>query len=645
MVVQHNIAGMNANRQLNITTGIQGKSSEKLSSGYRINRAADDAAGLAISEKMRRQIRGLTQASNNAQDGVSWCQIADGALNEVSDMLVRASDLAIKAANDTLQNTDRAYINSEVQRLGEEIDRIHGVTEFNNIHVFSDKGYSPSQAMLSPDDNKLAVTLSDGTNIEISFSFVDKSGAKADLDTEAKKIGQDTSYGSTQYAEFVKKAAADAVYNLGQNFPTLFKKAATQGIKIGLELSYEGIGNTLATANIRLTTTTNPESTVMSYYMWVDTADYPLDSFDSMTDDKKAALGATIAHEMTHLLMYDTLTDGMFGGYPDWFVEGVAQTSSGHIGWVSKYINSGSSDDQIGGYLRNLGGEGLGQYGAGYVAAMYLGYLASGASEVNSTNIKNGLNNLLGDMASPKKSLDQAIKDNTSFSGGLSAFEQAFGDTASTNFTRQLLQAMETNGAGSLFGALNETQSSLFAPNTLTSSKPNYYEIEPGNTLYANAFGTGYTIPEQQGGIFTGEGTNDGRGNTLFLQVGSETESMNQIALKRFNVRLGTLTEGGTYNTSTREEALETIATVKKAAQNVASVRSYYGALQNRLEHTVKNLDNVVENTQSSESRIRDTDMAAEMVKYSNNNILAQAGQAMLAQANQTNQGVLSLLQ
>ena len=137
----------------------------------------------------------------------------------------------------------------------------------------------------------------------------------------------------------------------------------------------------------------------------------------------------------------------------------------------------------------------------------------------------------------------------------------------------------------------------------------------------------------------------DTLGKSLKLQVGSETDSQNQIELKRFDVRLNALTEGGTWDTTSRELALETIETVNVAGRNVAQVRSYYGALQNRLEHTIKNLDNVVENTQAAESRIRDTDMASEMVRYSNNNILAQAGQSMLAQANQTNQGVLSLLQ
>ncbi len=144
MVVQHNLTAMNSNRMLGITTDVQAKSTEKLSSGYRINRAADDAAGLAISEKMRRQIRGLTQASENAQDGISCVQTAEGALAEVHDMLQRMNELAVKAANGTMTSADRGYINSEVQALVSEIDRVASTTTFNEQKLlngsFSNKG-------------------------------------------------------------------------------------------------------------------------------------------------------------------------------------------------------------------------------------------------------------------------------------------------------------------------------------------------------------------------------------------------------------------------------------------------------------------------------------------------------------------------
>ena len=130
MVVQHNLTAMNSNRMLGLTASTQAKSTEKLSSGYKINRAADDAAGLAISEKMRRQIRGLTQASANAQDGISMVQTAEGALNEVHDMLQRMNELAVKAENGTLMSEDRDYIDQEVQQLMSEIDRVASTTTF-----------------------------------------------------------------------------------------------------------------------------------------------------------------------------------------------------------------------------------------------------------------------------------------------------------------------------------------------------------------------------------------------------------------------------------------------------------------------------------------------------------------------------------
>ena len=135
MVVQHNLTAMNSSRMLNITTDSQAKSTEKLSSGYKINRAADDAAGLAISEKMRRQIRGLTQASSNAQDGISCVQTAEGALTEVHDMLQRMNELAVKAANGTQTSADRGYINQEVQALVSEIDRVASTTTFNEKNL------------------------------------------------------------------------------------------------------------------------------------------------------------------------------------------------------------------------------------------------------------------------------------------------------------------------------------------------------------------------------------------------------------------------------------------------------------------------------------------------------------------------------
>ena len=186
MVVQHNVTAMNANRQLGITTGIQAKSSEKLSSGYKINRAADDAAGLAISEKMRRQVRGLTQASANAQDGISAVQTAEGALNEVHDMLQRMNELATKAANETLQSTDRAYIDSEIAQLRTEIDRTGSATQFNNQKLL-DGSFKEKKLQVGSEidgENQITVTIGSmkcsGIGIKASNCTVTgKDGSKA----------------------------------------------------------------------------------------------------------------------------------------------------------------------------------------------------------------------------------------------------------------------------------------------------------------------------------------------------------------------------------------------------------------------------------------------------------------------------------
>ena len=173
MVVQHNLTAMNSNRMLGLTTKTQGKSTEKLSSGYKVNRAADDAAGLAISEKMRRQIRGLTQASLNAQDGISAVQTAEGALNEVHDMLQRMNELAIKSANGTNQTEDQSYIQSEVDALIKEIDRVAQTTTFNERMLLNG---SWSDGV----DLQVGAEGTSGNRISVSIEAMDAAGISID---------------------------------------------------------------------------------------------------------------------------------------------------------------------------------------------------------------------------------------------------------------------------------------------------------------------------------------------------------------------------------------------------------------------------------------------------------------------------------
>ena len=206
MVVQHNLTAMNSNRMLGLTTASQAKSTEKLSSGYKINRAADDAAGLSISEKMRRQIRGLTQASANAEDGISAVQTAEGALNEVQDMLQRINELAVKGENGTLTTQDRSYIGSEVSQLMTEIDRVKETTTFNEKSLL-DGNFKPDLQVgaESTAKNKINVTIKNMSVASLATTF------------DTKKVGTNaSSYANAgavvkKFQDFAGKTSAEKV--------------------------------------------------------------------------------------------------------------------------------------------------------------------------------------------------------------------------------------------------------------------------------------------------------------------------------------------------------------------------------------------------------------------------------------------------
>ncbi|MCL2051957.1 MAG: flagellin [Lachnospiraceae bacterium] len=205
MVVQHNLTAMNSNRMLAITTASQAKSTEKLSSGYKINRAADDAAGLAISEKMRRQIRGLTQATYNAQDGISCVQTAEGALNEVHSMLQRMNELAVKAGNETLQTVDRGYIQSELNALKVEIDRVAETTTFNEQKLL-DGSFSPGKRLQvgseATHENQIAITITKMDWQSITAGASDYGVTLVTVDGNEEGVLNVTSTGSETFTNF-----------------------------------------------------------------------------------------------------------------------------------------------------------------------------------------------------------------------------------------------------------------------------------------------------------------------------------------------------------------------------------------------------------------------------------------------------------
>ena len=649
MVISHNLQAMNAQRQLgNVSTDIA-KNTEKLSSGYRINRAADDAAGLSISEKMRKQIRGLSQASENSQHGVSFVQIADGALTEVHDMLDRMVELTVQAANGTNSSFDRSAIQKEIDQLTKEINRVQETTQFNKIPVFSENGHSPDEGIFN--SNIISAAVLDTGSSKFTFAYIDSNGQASTTESSAA-TGKVNNGLNKDFADFVVKAASSAASKIMDAYPSL--EDASSNVKIGLNVqNIDGKNNTLASAQLSMRYTS--EWTQMTYTMNIDSSDYNPASFSTMSDTQKADFAATIAHEMTHLIMQDTLTGGMIGNnrFPTWFIEGTAQTSSGDGGWVYGGIGASTDDSSIKSYMSKLGSL---PYGAGYLATMALGYevakAQNPASTVDPSTIKDGLDKLFDTLVKQgqNQNLSDAIKSATkSTYTSLSDFETNFksGEPNLLSDVKSILtqknNANHPKSGSLLAGSLGEAQSVTFSPTNITNVTGVKYEIDPSATAFANSFGAGFpTVPQPVRGAR--HGVSEG-GEDINVHAGADADMTNKIAIKRYDISAMAIFDGDKVDVMTEDSATKSIDIVGMAKERVSRVRSYYGAIQNRLEHTIKNLDNVVENTTAAESQIRDTDMASEMVKYTKNNILMQAGQSMLAQANQSTQGVLSLLQ
>ena len=474
MVVQHNLTAMNSNRMLGLTQSSQAKSTEKLSSGYKINRAADDAAGLSISEKMRKQIRGLTQASANAEDGISTVQTAEGALNEVQDMLQRMNELAVKASNGTNSENDRTYIQNEIDQLTTEIDRVAETTKFNETYLL--KG--------------------------------DKDAVK----------GYSYTYG---------KATAENAAICGK-----LNTTAT-GSNTGLRVKVE-------------------------------------------TDGTASAEASKLQNELLKAL----------------------QKSGARITVAAGATSTANAAISVDGYDIDADGK--------------------VSKDGKATNIKLTLTGTASNTSTVAKS-DTVTLDSGAVTTAAKTDRVAYYDKDGNKISENALANYFTaNAAG--------TNGTKLKDATL------YDEFRNKITTIGN---TDVTATKDQVGSLK-----------LSLHVGADATSNNKIELNLDAMSAkGLGVNGIRVDGATSDNADAAIETIKEAIQKVSTQRSALGAVQNRLEHTISNLDNVVENTTSAESAIRDTDMATEMVKYSNSNILSQAGQAMLAQANQSNQGVLSLLQ
>ena len=592
MVVQHNLTAMNSNRMLGITTGTQAKSTEKLSSGYKINRAADDAAGLSISEKMRKQIRGLSQASLNAEDGISAVQTAEGALNEVQDMLQRMNELAVKAANGTMSESDRSYIQDEIDQLTTEIDRVAETTKFNETYLLKgdktkevvDYQYlNESEAELKVDGTAVA-----GTNTSGLFA---KDGTTALTADEAKAAIEN---GDVLYSNAKVETPTAAVAGADKDY-TLVTTATAATFKTGA-LTQGGTAGNKATVVTVAYTDANGDSKTKDV------------TFNSAT----AAAGTATA--LINALNDDDDLKNLFtASGDDAGIILTSKTEGANKGAVTGVTVKTTGDDSVA--IANTG------TGVGATAGKDVGVT------INNNKV---LYDADGNELTSEKATEMYVANGNNATGLF--------------FSDSSVQHVATNYE-------------------YTEAVPKALYDKDGNKISANGLQTYYNENGvYQGGLYSDkeattavtaadiatyvDDTQTKTGAlTLSLHVGADATDNNQIsvdldAMSAAGIGVDGLKVDGADDTNARNA----IETIKAALQQVSTQRSALGAVQNRLEHTIANLDNVVENTTAAESQIRDTDMATEMVKYSNNNILAQAGQAMLAQANQANQGVLSLL-
>ena len=615
MVIQHNLNASNASRMYNITNSSIGKSSEKLSSGYRINRAADDAAGLTISEKMRKQIRGLDKASTNASDGISMVQIADGALEEVHSMLQRSNELAVQASNGTLSDSDRISINEEILKIKDEINSITKKTKFNELNVFTEDGYMPNLKSISA-----------------------TAGSEGAVNTLAGKIKE----------EFFPNAVSQILDSFSSLGSTINSLAAPDKSPYYTTLSVDyidGVSNKLAYMQASFSMGSPVTFSAKSLLMKVDKDDFPS---VNMSEQQQTLLESTIAHETMHGVMDVAFPERMSQSnpstsFPLWFVEGTAQLAGGGFttGWnniLSNTVknlssaNDTSSDSAISNYLKTKTVE-TNEYGHGYLAAAYASYLAADGNDVSASSIASGANKIFQSFLNDKTSSFNSVMNSAVGVSADSLVDQINngsittlkpGKASPTEFVRRLAYN-SLGGAGSVItGDLKTGGSSILGETAVNDDQP----------IMINNVETSYNEVAVEG---------DSAANVV-LQIGSDRQDENKLEIKLFNMNCDALSVGNT-DVLTEKRATSAIDEFGKAIKLVSGVRSYFGAMQNRLEHTIKNLDNVVENTTSAESRIRDTDMADEMVSYSKDRILAQAGEAMLSQANANAQSVMALLQ
>ena len=693
MVVQHNLRALNANRMLGITTGQLSKSAEKLSSGYKVNRAADDAAGLSISEKMRKQIRGLTQASLNAEDGISSVQTAEGALNEVHDMLQRMNELANKASNGTNSVSDRQTIQDEIDQLLTEVDRVSETTKFNETYLLKgNTAGTSSEQKINAHDAGIKGKLVDKGGRQATFELEKalENGDTINIAGNDYTIGNKADTGSTEgFAVYVSDAADMGAKTLQAGDTITFATAANSPIEDYLtKTMVEKVKNESAALTASsLIEIADEQGHVTTYSIgtaagtgangiqidtqtgMVNVIQQALDAGHKVTMTRSGS--ATAANweivkdlgndEIGANVWTNTATDTVQEILTSTALTGTALTANDIRatslgGTDTTYTTKApmSADDFAKAVSMLKAGDQLTvqDVRAGAAAATTITIADVTDAKIGQYTTEDALKLINvedGDMDEVEFMLQQSATAGVPVNKDAQKFLKSIGVTATIG---------NTSVPGNVVSVVNSPTNGEVADNVI-SVKEAYAKVADA-LQQASSIGTDEgkeaSVANNGDGSFTiTKGSAVVKDALKFnLHVGADADMTNKIGvtidsmdtkglgIQKLDV-IGRDANGEKVDDGGMA-ATYAIDSISDAISKVSAQRSLLGAVQNRLEHTISNLDNVVENTTAAESQIRDTDMATEMVKYSNANILSQAGQSMLAQANQGNQGVLSLL-
>lgn len=587
MRINHNITALNTYNKLSSNNSATQKSLEKLSSGLRINRAGDDAAGLAISEKMRGQIRGLDQASRNSSDGISMIQTAEGALSETHSILQRMKELATQASNGTNTDADRAEIQKEVNQLSSEINRIGNTTEFNTQSLLKGDGKTTlaktAAAITNPTPGTTTYTQAAASTVITAQGAGTTASYKLDLDINGQKISidvvSDTAVTSTTAAvdtNSVTGSTATVKYNA-----TGAVTDASLATAIGSALTSIIEKNSTLAGNYTVDTTTTAGTVAFKAVT---------EANGGALDGNKGYIGAKAA------------------------VTGLAGAVTANVGTTTyqQDITKLDFNSITQTNVTDLVGKGFTINGKQY--ELYDADAGAYTGSATGINISEAINN---GTATTKNDVAKAVADQLKSDGTYTAAV----DGTNTYIVNLQATALGKAGVGTV-------------------------KVEDGG-IQAN-FKTTFQVGANQGQSFAIE-FSDMRSKALGVTgtTAGGSAANNAVFTKVLDVTNGTDDTNVEYalDVSTTTNASNAIKVLDNAITTVSAERSKMGAYQNRLEHTINNLGTTSENLSAAESRIRDVDMAKEMMEFTKNNILSQAAQSMLAQANQQPQKVLQLLQ